>query len=123
MPTPEVGIEAGKFVGYTGFGMVLLKGLDLVLKKVERYRSMQLSETDESWKTAAAMREELRKDNESLRVRITAAEQRVDALEDELHKVRAENEKLRTEVERMETAMRFAVVRSPGDKVGGGGQE
>lgn len=106
MPTPEIGIEATKAVGFTSLGMVLLKAVDLVLKKVERYRSLKLSETDESWKTAASMREELRKDNEALRARISAAEQRVDALEDELHKVRSENEELRRELERVETAMR-----------------
>ena len=106
MATPEVGIEAGKFVGYTGFGMFLLKMASLMLNKVERYRSAQSSEMDSTFKTGAAMREELRKDNEALRDRITAAEERVDALELELHGVRAENEKLRLKLERMETEMR-----------------
>jgi chromosome segregation ATPase len=78
----------------------------LMLNKVERYRSAQSSEMDSTFKTGAAMREELRKDNEALRDRITAAEERVDALELELHGVRAENEKLRLKLERMETEMR-----------------
>src|ERR1035437_8135672 len=106
MATPEVGIEAGKFVGYTGFGMFLLKMASLMLNKVERYRSAQSSEMDSTFKTGAAMREELRKDNEALRERITAAEERVDALELALPGGGAENEKLRLKLEQMETEMR-----------------
>ena len=106
MPTPEMGLEAGKTVGYTGLGMVLLKAADMLLKKVENFRSTQVSEMDTTWRTGAAIREELRKDNEGLRVRLDIAEKRIDTLEDELHGVRAENEALRHEVERMETALR-----------------
>lgn len=113
MPSPEIGIEAGKAVGFTGLGMLLLKAADLILKKVEHYRSAQATETDETWKNAAQLREELRKDKEAereekerLRERLDIAEKRIDDLEEELHAVRAKNEELRKEVERMESEMR-----------------
>lgn len=117
----DVGIEAGKAVGFTGLGMALLKVADLLLKKVEHYRAAQATEGEETWKNAAQLREELRKDKEAERVekerertekeklrgRLDLAEKRIDDLEEELHTVREENERLRTELERVETAMRL----------------
>lgn len=117
----DVGMEAGKAVGFTGLGMALLKIADLLLKKVEHYRAAQATESDETWKNAAQLREELRKDKEAERVekerereekerlrgRLDVAEKRIDDLEEELHTVRTENENLRREVERMETELRI----------------
>jgi len=87
MPDPSVGGEAGRAVGYTGLGVLLLKGADFLMKRAGTNRTAQAEELDATMRTAGAIRAELRLDNEALRHRVAE-------LESENAKLRDINDKL-----------------------------
>jgi hypothetical protein len=70
MGSPDVGVEAGRAVGYGGVAVLLVKGFELLAKAFGSSQSARVAELDATMRTAAAIRDELRKDNETMRHRI-----------------------------------------------------
>lgn len=92
-------VEAARAVGYAGIGALVLKLAEFLLKTFGVTRNLQATELSQTLEAAAAMREELRKDNEDLRKRMREMEDRLETLEEEHHKLREQAELLRKENE------------------------
>lgn len=114
MPDMAASVEAARAVGYAGMGALSLKLAEMLLRAFGVTRSIQTTELAATLEAAAAMREEYRKDNESLRSRMRELEARLEKLEAEHHAVRDLNDKLRTENDDLKAQLRLHEARARG---------
>ena len=70
----DVAHEAGRAGGYAILGGILLKITESILRRAGRRHKDALEEIDATINTGAALREELRRENDSLRKRLETAE-------------------------------------------------
>ena len=97
MIDPSGPTEVGKAVGYVAAGGLGLKVLQWLVRALDIKRRGQLDETKVILQAQAAMREELRKDNEELRQRVGILEERLELIEGELRGERRRAEELEKE--------------------------
>lgn len=97
MSDTQIAAEATKAVGYAGLGGLMLKAIELLVKQFGVSRSAHSTDMERTIKMAADMREELRKDNEAMRVRMRDLEERMNSLERELHDAHIANGALKME--------------------------
>jgi len=93
LPGPETAGEVGRAGLYAMLGGGILKLFELTLSAFDKKRGVMTAEAQ----TAAALREELRKDNEYLREREDSLEVRLSAIDVDLHQTRARVMQLETE--------------------------
>ena len=82
MPMPDASGEATRAVAYVAGGGVGLKLIEMLVKAFGLQKSLHASEMDATMKTAAAIRGELRADNEALRHRVAELENENEKLKD-----------------------------------------
>jgi hypothetical protein len=79
---PDVTGELRSAGFYAVLGGLLLKLLQVVVRAMEKKKRESLAEIDATFHVGAALREELRKENEQLRTRLDAAEVKIQWLEE-----------------------------------------
>lgn len=105
---PEFAAEAGRARLYALLGGAALKFVELLLRRADKKRDMNLEETGATLRAGAQLREELRKENESLREREIELEQRIEALEVETQELENEIVVLKRKLKETEESLRDA---------------